>query len=311
MNAPNLRQLVYFYLLAVTITVLVMAAVFISGSMSMMDDLFSYLQETVQYPNVVSIGLFGLLQNPWALLILLFAGAPTLAAILVCAFAGRGQLRLLLSRYKPVGPDAGTEHAATVYAALFGIYALVLCLYIAVALATGTSEASTRMLQSLGGSVILIVIWSAIAPFLDEGGLLEELGWRGFAWQGLQARLASPLMAALVLGFLWWAWHLPRELPGLLGGAELLPFLKLQGLFLLLCIAETIVCGLAVNMTGGSVLPAILIHGGSNVWSKAAGAPMYAATGNIDVRTVIMVIAAVLILWRFGPRLGRSIRVDA
>jgi hypothetical protein len=108
-----------------------------------------------------------------------------------------------------------------------------------------------------------------------------------------------------VLGILWWAWHLPRELPGLLGGADPARFLELQALFLSLCIAETIVCGLAVNLTGGSVLPAILIHGGSNVWSKAAGGPMYAATDGIDVRTVIILLGAAIVLWRFGPRLGR------
>lgn len=40
------------------------------------------------------------------------------------------------------------------------------------------------------------------------GPLSEELGWRDYALDWLQARY-SALWSSLILGFIWWAWHLP------------------------------------------------------------------------------------------------------
>ena len=39
-------------------------------------------------------------------------------------------------------------------------------------------------------------------------GICEEIGWMGFAFPKMRARL-SPLLAAIILGFLWGLWHLP------------------------------------------------------------------------------------------------------
>jgi uncharacterized protein len=44
--------------------------------------------------------------------------------------------------------------------------------------------------------------------FLDTGALFEESAWRGFALPLLQAR-PNPLVASIVLGVLWSAWHIP------------------------------------------------------------------------------------------------------
>ena len=52
---------------------------------------------------------------------------------------------------------------------------------------------------SLVGMVVLGVI---------TGPLSEELGWRGYALDQLQHRW-RPLVASLLLGPAWWAWHLP------------------------------------------------------------------------------------------------------
>ena len=40
------------------------------------------------------------------------------------------------------------------------------------------------------------------------GALSEELGWLGYALDKFQARWA-PLPSALLLGVIWWAWHVP------------------------------------------------------------------------------------------------------
>ena len=49
------------------------------------------------------------------------------------------------------------------------------------------------------------------AAFLDQGGVLEELGWRGFALHELQAGSLSPLGEAVLVGIAWGLWHVPRD----------------------------------------------------------------------------------------------------
>ena len=57
------------------------------------------------------------------------------------------------------------------------------------------------------GSNPLFLIGIVITGILT-GPLSEELGWRGFALDRLQAR-SSPLISSLILAPFWWAWHLP------------------------------------------------------------------------------------------------------
>ena len=151
-----------------------------------------------------------------------------------------------------------------------------------------------------------MIFWLLLGPFIDEGGLWEELGWRGFAAPVLLARLRSPLTSTLVLGALWWFWHFPREVPNLISGLPVggwAGWFYGQFLFLVLCLALSVVIAPAWFRTGGSVLPAILIHGFTNVWSKALSAPVWATLGT-DVRTWLVIAAAVLVLLVTKGRLG-------
>ena len=69
-----------------------------------------------------------------------------------------------------------------------------------------------------------------LATFFALG---EEIGWRGFALPRLQERF-SPLAASLIVGTLWWAWHLPEALSGPGAGLSVpqISGLKLQDLVL-------------------------------------------------------------------------------
>lgn len=86
----------------------------------------------------------------------------------------------------------------------------------------------------------------------------EELGWRGYALPRLQARYGS-LLASLILGILWAAWHLPNQfLPGL-------DFYGYGfGAFALYVVPMTVLFTWLADQTRGSVLLAWLFHGAIN-----------------------------------------------
>ncbi len=79
--------------------------------------------------------------------------------------------------------------------------------------------AATRLSVLFGGSFPGMAQWKAIQSRPVElipviilglltGPLAEELGWRGFALNRMARRLGLP-GAALAIGLIWWAWHLP------------------------------------------------------------------------------------------------------
>ncbi|MCL4808845.1 MAG: CPBP family intramembrane metalloprotease [Thermoanaerobaculia bacterium] len=293
-----------FYGLALLVVCGVMAASLALRASGLLSDLWAFLQANRLYPNVVSIGRFAL-GEPLAWLIFLFAAAPTLAAVAVVLGAeGLPGLKALLARLSPFGPDVPRRDAARAWALLLGLSALGTAGYLWSLFALGTSEQRAFALDSLGGAPLAVLAALALGPFLDEGGLLEELGWRGFALPLLLARGRAPLAATAFLAVLWWAWHLPREVVGLLAGLPVGRFLLNQALFLLLCLALSIVMTYFFQRTGGSALTAILVHGVTNVWSKALAGPLNERLGT-DSRTLVVLAAALVVLVAAGPALGR------
>jgi len=309
-TAPARRQFLAFYALACLIVFGVMAGFFFLMSRdpsvgNLMGDLYRFIVAGGGYSGVIPIARFAA-DHPEAWLILLFAAAPSIAAVCVAAASRGGALSRLLARCRPwQGVDAA--QGRRVYIWLFGLHLLVIAASLGLVQVLAGGDAYTRVIQALGGSAFFIALVVLVGAFGDEGGVLEELGWRGYAMPLLQEWLASPLVAAFVLGFAWWAWHLPRELPTLLGGGVSGTWLFNQTVFLVLCLALSIVIAWAVNLTGGSVLPAILIHGGTNVWSKMVQGPLYGVLG-FSLRDALMVLAAGVVLWIAGPRLGKPVR---
>ena len=76
--------------------------------------------------------------------------------------------------------------------------------------------------------------------------------------------------------------------------------MKNQAIFVGTCVALSVLCTEAFLRTGGSVWPAVFIHGGTNVWSKALGEAPYARY-HTDVRTLIVGALAVVVIvsWLF------------
>lgn len=253
-------------------------------------------EKSAGYINIVFVA-GEALRDPTLWIIFLYASAPSVAALIVAGAGGGGGLRRLLSRLKPVGPEGTTGRSAALYLGVITAYLLgfwIFTLY-------GGPGVLNR-LRWLGGS---LAAGLAVGLFIDEGGSLEELGWRGFEWPLLQAAFRRPLVAALILGLLHWAWHLPREIPTILGGGPLATWAVGQATFLLLCLALSIVAVFCVNRTGGSVWPAIFVHGGSNAWAKAAGEMVKPIYG-FDLRSLLLIAASILIVVFAGKRLGRA-----
>lgn len=302
------RRLLVFYGLACLIVSGVMAAFFAlmardPSVATLMGDLYQFIVAGGGYAGVLPIARFAL-ERPAAWLVLVFAAAPSIAAVVVAlAWGGRRGLGRLLSRLRP-WRGVGAAQGLRVYAWLSGINLLVIAGSLVAVQALVGDAALGGVVQALGGSAFYISLVVLFGAFGDEGGLLEELGWRGLAMPLLQQLLASPLLAALLLGLMWWAWHLPRELPGLLAGGLTGTWAYHQTVFLVLCVALSIVIAWAVNLTGGSVLPAILIHSGTNVWSKIVQPPLYDVLG-FALRDLLAVVAALIVLAVAGPRLGR------
>lgn len=300
---------VIFYGVAWLVVVGVMGAFFALTAKDpsvagLMGELYKFIVAGGGYTGAIPIARFAG-DHPAAWLILTFAAAPSIAAVLVAVAWGGGRgLRWLLYRFKPwIG--VSSAQGRRVYAWLLGLNLVVIALSLVAVQALVGGEALSGVLRAMGGSAFFVGLVVLFGSFGDEGGLLEELGWRGLGMPLLQQMLSSPLFAALLLGVLWWAWHLPRELPTLLAGGANATWWFNQGVFALLCVGLSIIIAWAVNLTGGSVLPAILIHGGTNVWSKIVQAPLYNVLG-FSLRDLLVVLGAVLVLWIAGPRLGRS-----
>ena len=115
--------------------------------------------------------------------------------------------------------------------------------------------------MTLGGLVLTLLI------LVITDGLGEEVAWRGYLLPRLLER-RGPVVAGLIVGVVWWLWHLP--LVWTAGAA-----IEGQPLWLLLLdlLAKSLIFTAVFLCTRGSLLIAILLHATTNLFavSPAAG----------------------------------------
>ncbi|WP_374571313.1 type II CAAX prenyl endopeptidase Rce1 family protein [Phenylobacterium sp.] len=287
--------------LIASLTVAVGAAAFALDppSAGVMGEMVQHILASPGYANILTIGVEAA-KKPLLITVFVFAAAPTISALLLASAGAGGGLKRLLSRLRPIGPEGAPGRAIRLYLILLAVYAFGLFAY------DWISGPGVDALHRLRGFGVGVVFGALIGLFVDEGGTLEETGWRGFEWPNLQDSMRSPLAAALLLGVMHWAWHLPREALTILGGAQLGSFLVGQATFMALCVALSVVAVFCVNQSGGSIWPAVFVHGGSNVWSKAAGDTVTATFGLFDPRSMILIVLAILIAIFAHRRMGRA-----
>jgi uncharacterized protein len=196
--------------------------------------------------------------TPAILLFMLQPWTPTIAAFLLCIFMiKRGSAADLLSRYKP-WRGVTWQSALVSWALAFAVIVLVSLLK-ALARYYMMPEGAFEWKMPDFGSAFWVMLLATM--FFDGGGLAEEGGWRGFAAPLLQAKY-SPLKAAIILGVLWSAWHIPVKVSQLFGGVT--EFLVFYLDFTVYTIALTIILNYFSNRVGGSALMGVMLHGMSN-----------------------------------------------
>ncbi|HVA76684.1 MAG TPA: CPBP family intramembrane glutamic endopeptidase [Candidatus Binataceae bacterium] len=144
-----------------------------------------------------------------------------------------------------------------------------------------------------GFRVVLVILGSFLA---DPGPLGEELGWRGFAL-GRLLKQRSALGAAIILGIVWGAWHLPAFFIGGLPQSSMsIP------VFMASIVALSVLMTWAFNGTRGSILIAILIHWTFNTCMDLTRMPIALFTAGV------LVTAAVAVVICTGPALAARLR---
>lgn len=139
----------------------------------------------------------------------------------------------------------------------------------------------------------------AMVPFVlrvfFHGPFPEELGWRGYALDRLQARW-SALVSSLILGAIWALWHLPlffiKDMFHYAQGAWSLWFWQ----FMVGVITMSVIVTWIFNNTRRSTLAAILFHFMANLTYElvnvTAGTNLYS--------TLLWIVAAIAVVAMWG-----------
>ena len=243
------------------------------------------------------------LAEPVLWLIVFGSAVPSLAALLVYARQS-ARLRTLLGRFLLRVPwrDALREYGLLVLLMVLGLFAV----YAFRSVLPGPEY--TRPDGVIGAGLIGALL---AAAFLDQGGVLEELGWRGFALHELQAGSLSPLGAAVLVGIAWGLWHVPRDVTwGVVERLGLVQYLLLfLPSFLAGTITTSIIAAYFVNRCGGSIIPAIMIHGLGNDavgLSGAASIELVLSPYHQVTKALPFAVIALGILLVSGRQLGLS-----
>ncbi|WP_226013380.1 CPBP family intramembrane glutamic endopeptidase [Halomicrobium salinisoli] len=153
------------------------------------------------------------------------------------------------------------------------------------------------------GIYLFVLAWGTI-----WGGGQEELGWRGFMLPLLQERY-SALVASLLIGVAWAAWHLPLFLnANTTHGAW---SITQQGIWMVTILTGSVLWTWMYNVTGGSVLAVAVFHAGINAMGVYHPADLAAlAPGGVPdpwlnllaevTGAVPLVAAAVLVVLLYG-----------
>jgi uncharacterized protein len=153
-----------------------------------------------------------------------------------------------------------------------------------------------RAAELLGSPLSIVPFFVVVLLF---GPLPEELGWRGYALDGLLWR-RSALAASLILGAVWTLWHWPQFFMQDSYISEAFPMgsAVFWAGWVLPTVAYSVVYTWIYNHTGRSILSAILFHFAANFWGE-----LLTVRGEMVLyRSVWIVVMVIVIVSIWGPR---------
>ncbi len=312
--ARSKRPMVFFYIIASLIPLIILL------SMALMPDLWDWLYgRPFSYPeaaleaaqrlgyDIVSTNLVervpAAFLEPVLWMPLIYAGAPAIAAITIILLMGeKGAFKIFISRFNPFRHSTSLSRSLLFYGLLVGLMMLIRLPVFAVA---GFQSVDWGNIFTL--SALYLLLANAL---VNQGGLLEECGWHTFAFPYLQEHMRTPLAASIFLGLIWSFWHIPRDL--MQWDGALLTFIAEYCLFTVGTISAAIIITYFFNQLGGSVWPAIIMHGLVNqtfdmadVVEAANVYPEFLGRGTPTLAIYAgQVIAVIFLIWRYGPQLG-------
>lgn len=179
--------------------------------------------------------------------------------------------------------------------AVFGILIIGILSIFTYRLLGGEFPSLSAVLEGMGlqeGDLTLALLLLPVFYLINTllgGPIAEELGWRGYAQELLQKKY-NPNVSGLIIGFLWSLWHLPLfiYLPKAVGSMPIAAYIPLMT-------AMGLIFSWLYNKTRGSVLLAILLHGGMNFAHGFLGADVFSDTKLLAIQLILIVILAMLL----------------
>jgi uncharacterized protein len=247
-------------------------------------------------------------QYPPSFLIQFYTISPTLVGIALSYFYFKGEgLKIFFSRYLPWRNGIQMNEGLKIWLILVTSLVAIKLASAGLKIAFGIEArdiGSPDIPFAWGVDILSLTFawWFFSAMFLDQGGLLEEGGWRGFMAPILQCLTSSPLRAAVIIGIVHVIWHIPREIATFSSVQSVIYYYVFY--FAPMTIAFAIIIQYFFNKLGGSVLAAIAIHGLSNDSIYLGGPFAKDNTLVLVLHLAPYVVAAGIIIKIAGKRLA-------
>ena len=161
----------------------------------------------------------------------------------------------------------------------------------AIDIALGGTLPGMEALKTLSANPLMLPV--ALFLYLWSGPFNEEFGWRGYALDPLLANFGF-VRGSLILGFVWGLWHLPWcFIPGQVQKLDTfwLYILSLMGL--------SLVISLVYVKTRRSILAAVLMHLGSNLFMSQLLSP---TSAQYETWRMILLIATGCVIAVYASR---------